>query len=264
MRIARLDLIRYGALSDRELIFRPGAAVHVIHGANEAGKSTALCALSDLLFGFGQRKTHDFLHEGSALRVGATLETRDGRTIAFRRRRGNKNTLLSSGDEEEALPDDALAPFLGNLTRPVFERAFGLDSARLRAGSQEMLASGGELGAMLFAASSGILGVAAARKALEIDAERIFTPRKSGQRVFYQLLERHETARADERSSELRASEWKRLNDDIARLEGEHEDRVRVRGKCASVGLKRIRCGVFRRFLRRLTTRRGSSRPMPT
>lgn len=231
MRIARLDLIRYGALSDRELIFRPGAAVHVIHGANEAGKSTALCALSDLLFGFGQRKTHDFLHEGSALRVGATLETRDGRTIAFRRRRGNKNTLLSSGDEEEALPDDALAPFLGNLTRPVFERAFGLDSARLRAGSQEMLASGGELGAMLFAASSGILGVAAARKALEIDAERIFTPRKSGQRVFYQLLERHETARADERSSELRASEWKRLNDDIARLEGEHEDRVRVRGE---------------------------------
>lgn len=231
MRIARFNLLRYGALSDRELIFRPDAAIHVVHGPNEAGKSTALAALSDLLFGFGQRKSHDFLHDGGALRVAATLEARDGRTLAFRRRRGNKNTLLADSEDERALPEDALAPFLGNLTRPVFERAFGLDSARLRLGSEEMLASGGELGAMLFAASSGILGVSDARKALEADAEKIFTPRKSGQRIFYQLLDRHEAARAQERSSELRASEWKRLNDDISRLEGEHEEKTRARAE---------------------------------
>ena len=231
MRIARLNLLRYGALTDCELTFRPGAAIHVVHGHNEAGKSTALAALSDLLFGFGQRKTHDFLHDGGALRVAATLEARDGRTIAFRRRRGNKNTLLADGENEQALPDDALAPFLGNLTRPVFERVFGLDSSRLRAGSEEMLASGGELGAMLFAATSGLLGVADARKALESDAEKIFTPRRSGQRTFYQLLDRHEAARAQERSSELRAGEWKRLNDDIARLGGEHDEKSRARAE---------------------------------
>ena len=231
MRILRLNLLRYGALTDCELSFRPGADIHVVHGHNEAGKSTALAALSDLLFGFGQRKTHDFLHDGAALRVAATLEARDGRTIAFRRRRGNKNTLLADREDEQALPDDALAPFLGKLTRPVFERAFGLDSARLRAGSQEMLASGGELGAMLFAASSGILGVADTRKALEAEAEKIFTPRRSGQRVFYQLLDRHEAARAQERTTELRAGEWKRLNDDIARLEGEHEEKNRARAE---------------------------------
>jgi len=229
MRITRLNLMRYGALTDRELVFRPGAAIHVVHGANEAGKSTALAALSDLLFGFGARKTHDFLHEGTLLRVAATLEARDGRRIAFRRRRGNKNTLLSDSEDEQPLPDDALRPFLGGLSRTVFERAFGLDSGRLRAGSQEMLASGGELGAMLFAASSGILGVAAARKKLEAEAESIFTSRKSTQRVFYQLLDRHEAARAEERSSELRASDWKRLNDDVTRLEGEHEEKTRKR-----------------------------------
>lgn len=229
MRIARLNLMRYGALAERELVFRPGAAIHVVHGPNEAGKSTALAALSDLLFGFGARKTHDFLHESNLLRVAATLEARDGRTIAFRRKRGNKNTLLSDDDEEQALADDALRPFLGSLSRPVFERAFGLNSARLRAGSDEMLASGGELGAMLFAASSGILGVAAARKELEAEAESIFTPRKSAQRVFYQLLDRHEAARAQERDSELRAGNWKRLNDDITRLEGEHEEKTHKR-----------------------------------
>lgn len=229
MRIARLNLMRYGALTGCELVFRPGAAIHVVHGPNEAGKSTALAALSDLLFGFGARKSHDFLHESNLLRVAATLEARDGRKIAFRRKRGNKNTLLSNDDEEQALADDALRPFLGSLSRPVFERAFGLNSARLRAGSDEMLASGGELGAMLFAASSGILGVAAARKELEAEAESIFTPRKSAQRVFYQLLDRHEAARAEERGSELRAGDWKRLNDDITRLEGEHEDKTHKR-----------------------------------
>ncbi|MGY6710169.1 MAG: AAA family ATPase [Rhizobiaceae bacterium] len=229
MRIARLNLLRYGALTDRELVFRPGAAIHVVHGPNEAGKSTALAALSDLLFGFGARKTHDFLHEGTLLRVAATLEARDGRRIAFRRRRGNKNTLLSDDDEEEPLADNALLAFLGSLSRPVFERAFGLNSVRLRAGSEEMLASGGELGAMLFAASSGILGVAAARIELEAEADSIFTPRKSAQRTFYQLLDRHEAARMEERGSELRATDWKRLNDDVTRLEGEHEEKTRKR-----------------------------------
>ena len=47
MRIVRLNLLRYGALTERELTFRPGAAIHVVHGHNEAGKSTALAALSE-------------------------------------------------------------------------------------------------------------------------------------------------------------------------------------------------------------------------
>jgi len=38
MRIARLHLLRYGALSDRDLVFRRDAAVHIVFGANETGK----------------------------------------------------------------------------------------------------------------------------------------------------------------------------------------------------------------------------------
>lgn len=229
MRIGRLHLMRYGALTERELVFRPDAAIHVVYGANEAGKSTALNALSDLLFGFGRSRSHDFLHDAATLRLGATLHARDGDSIAFRRRRGNKNTILSDAEDEEPLREDALLPYLGNVTRPIFERAFGLDSARLRAGSQEMLASGGEMGTMLFAASSGILGLADARRALETDAEKIFTPRRSGQRAFYQILDRHEAARAEERKSELRSTEWKRLNEDIDRLQEEHDAKARDR-----------------------------------
>lgn len=82
---------------------------------------------------------------------------------------------------------------------------------------------------MLFAASSGILGLAAKRQALEAEADTIFAARRSVQRTFYQLLDRHEAARADERNSELRATEWKRRNDDIARLEDEHTAKTQER-----------------------------------
>ncbi|MDF2810635.1 MAG: hypothetical protein K0S56_1666 [Microvirga sp.] len=229
MRIERLHLLRYGALTDRALEFRQGAGIHIVYGANEAGKSSALAALSDLLFGFEHSKSFDFLHEATSLRIGATVRAKDGQSLAFRRRRGNKNTLLADTDDEEALRDDALLPFLGSMTRSIFERAFGLDSARLRKGSDEMLSAGGEMGTMLFAASSGILGLSAARTTLDNEADRIFSSRRSSSRVFYQLVDRHEEARRTERENELRASDWKALNESIETLEQQYEAKARER-----------------------------------
>ena len=64
MRIERLHLERYGIFTDRSLSFRPEAALHVVLGANEGGKTSALWAIGDLLFGFGARTDYDFRHEG--------------------------------------------------------------------------------------------------------------------------------------------------------------------------------------------------------
>ena len=52
MRLLRFNLERYGAFTDRLLHFRPDAGLHIVHGANEAGKTSALSAIGDLLFGF--------------------------------------------------------------------------------------------------------------------------------------------------------------------------------------------------------------------
>ena len=57
-----------------------------------------------------------------------------------------------------ALPENALAPFLGGLTREVFGRAFGLDAKGLREGGRDAGPPEGELGASLFAAASGLRG----------------------------------------------------------------------------------------------------------
>jgi uncharacterized protein YhaN len=240
MRFTRLDILRYGALTDRALAFRPDAQLHVIYGPNEAGKSSALSAISDLLFGFPTAAEYSFLHDATALRVGAEIETRDGSKLGFRRRRGRKNTLLAASEAEEALPEDALAPFLGTLNRDVFQRAFGLDSASLRAGGQSMLKSGGEIGSLLFSAASGLTGLSDLRKSFDAEADTIYAPRRSKDRLFYQVLDSHDEARKAERDNELKSGDWKKLLAEQAELEAEL-DTVQTERETTKQTLERLR-----------------------
>lgn len=223
MRFDRLDILRYGALTDRTLDFRAGAKLHVIYGPNEAGKSSALSAISDLLFGFPAAAEQSFLHEPGALRIGAAISAREGAGLTFRRRRGRKGTLLAADDKETPLAEDALAPFTGNLSRDVFERAFGLDSQRLRQGATAMLRSGGEIGSLLFSAASGLTGLSRLRQSLEAEADGVYAARRSKDRSFYQAIDRYEDARKAERDNELKSGDWKKLLAEAAELEAELE-----------------------------------------
>lgn len=219
MRLLALDLARYGAFTDQAFRFREGARLHVLYGRNEAGKSTALSAITDLLFGFESRTAFDFLHPAADLRVGARLRARDGAELAFRRRKGRRDTLLDAKDKP--LGEDALAPFLQGLTRDVFTRAFGLSTESLREGGYEMLRAEGEIGATLFASASGLREPGALRRALEAQADEIFAPRASKARRFYQALDRYDAARRAMRESELRVGDWKELNGRIEALRSE-------------------------------------------
>ena len=72
MRFRRLYLKAVGPFTDVELDFSAGErGMHIVHGPNEAGKSSALSALSDLLFGFEKETSNDFIHNYRELRVGA-------------------------------------------------------------------------------------------------------------------------------------------------------------------------------------------------
>jgi chromosome segregation protein len=220
MRFTSLDLLRYGKFSGRHLEFRADAGLHIVYGPNEAGKSSALSAISDLLFGFPDRDfRYGFGHDNRDLRVGAELVARNGTEIRFRRRKARKNALVAATDAEEPLPDDALSPYLGTLGRDVFERAFGLDTDALRKGADIMLHSSGEIGSLLFSAASGMMGMRDLRQKLDQQADGIFAERKSQNRLFYQVLDRYEAARKAEREHTLRADVWKKLSDARAELD---------------------------------------------
>ena len=60
MRLLELRLLAYGPFTEVELDLDCGApALHVLHGRNEAGKSTTLRALTGLLFGIEERTRDD-------------------------------------------------------------------------------------------------------------------------------------------------------------------------------------------------------------
>ena len=250
MRIRELRLLRYGKFTDRILTL-PHAPqdIHLVVGANEAGKSTMRRALSDWLFGFPMRSTGmDFLHPMQDLRLGGIIEdntasredpssgldTAIGSTkekgpsngqihsLNFERRKGQKNTLRTPADEP--LPDSTLHEWLGSLQAEEFRRMYALDHATLVEGSESILQASDDIGRMLFQAAAGIEHLGDALKALQQEADSLWAPRKSGNRVFYQQQDAYEDARRTLGQAQLRTRDWKESHDALMDVQHQLEE----------------------------------------
>ncbi len=228
MRFEKLLLERYGAFTDRALELRPQARLHVVLGANEAGKTSALNAIGDFLFGFGHTTNYDFLHDKAALRIGARLRLLDGSQISLRRRKGAKNTILDENDKP--LATDPLAPLLGSVTRDVFFSEFGLTSEALRAGGRELLRAGGRLAETLAASSAQLSALAQLRARLLGEADALFGPRQSAGKAFYLAHDEYKKSKERFRDAIVTAdalSASRRAVDDAKKkrdaLDAEHE-----------------------------------------
>src|SRR3546814_18902616 len=84
-----------------------------------------------------------------------------------------------------------------------------------------MLKSGGEIGSLLFSAASGLTGLSELRKSLEAEANAIYAPRRSKDRLFYQVLDTLEEASRAERDRALKTGGWKKLLTEQADVEAE-------------------------------------------
>ena len=208
MRFAWLNLERYGAFSDRRLHFRPESHVHIVHGANEAGKTTALSAIGDLLFGFGHNTSHAFLHDAATLRLGASLRLGTGAELDFRRRKGKKtNTLLDADDKP--LPDELLDPVTGTLTRDSFQAEFGLTAAALRKGGEDLVRTGGRLAEMLAASSAGLSALSRLASDVDMEANALFSERRAATKPFYLAEERYKAAGKSLNEAVVTVDAWK-------------------------------------------------------
>lgn len=250
MRIRELRLLRYGKFTDR-LLALPHAPqdIHLVVGANEAGKSTMRRALSDWLFGFPMRSTGmDFLHPMQDLRLGGIIEdntasreehssgqnaatgstetgaSSDGqiRSLNFERRKGQKNTLRTPADEP--LPDSTLREWLGSLQADEFRRMYALDHATLVEGSESILQASDDIGRMLFQAAAGIEHLGDALKTLQQEADSLWAPRKSGNRIFYQQQDAYEEARRTLGQTQLRTRDWKESHDALTDVQHQLEE----------------------------------------
>ena len=155
MKLARLLLQAFGPFTGKTLDFAASASnLHLIYGPNEAGKSAALRAITDLRFGIPLHSADDFIHPTGRLRIAGLFIDDSGEQLGLVRRKGRAPTL-SRFDVVTEQPDRAL-PVLrehelaltGGVERGEFEAMFGLNHARLRAGGDRLyrLANKGEIG----------------------------------------------------------------------------------------------------------------------
>jgi uncharacterized protein YhaN len=177
MRLNCLDLIRYGKFTGRSLDFgeaRPGRAdFHLVYGPNEAGKSTLFSAFLDLLFGIERLSGYGFLHPYATMRVGGVIET-GGKVHSVSRVKRNQNSLL--GADDQPLPDNLFSAALGSIDRATYQMMFSLDDDSIEKGGESILKSEGELGALLFSASSGLPDSSAILSGLKAQADAFYKP----------------------------------------------------------------------------------------
>lgn len=208
MRINRLDLLRYGRFANISLPFpKANSDLHVIFGPNEAGKSTSLAAIEDLLFGIPHNSPYNFVHDYTVMRVGGVLE-HDGKILEVRRRKGNKDTLLAPDDNPLPSGDGSLAPFLGGADRTFLTRMFSLNHERLAQGGREILEAKDEVGQTLFSAGAGLSGLRELMASLAREADDLWAPRRAGRRKYYMALDALEEADKAQREHTVTASKW--------------------------------------------------------
>ena len=201
MRLTELSLEKYGGCASREFTIPETAGLTVVYGANEAGKSTCLEAISDFLFSIPKNTQRGSLFGYDGMRIGASMLMADGSTLTLKRRKGNGKTLADLSGT--ALDDTVLAPVLGAITRERFETLFGLNHETLRNGGERLLHADGDIGRLIVEAGGGLRTLVSRLEGIDAEADKLFDTRRSVNRAFYQQLTVFEAAEKTARGAQL-------------------------------------------------------------
>jgi uncharacterized protein YhaN len=209
MKILELRLLAFGLFTDTVLDLGGGEeGLHIIYGLNEAGKSSALRALRQMLYGIPERAQDDYQHPYAKMRIGAVLKHSDGSVLEFIRRKGRANTLRAA-DDSTPMDESHLSKFLGGMSADLFATMFGIDHADLVRGGKEIIQGGGTVGQILFAAGAGLSELRRVQEELESEADGLFRP--SGQRPrINEAIARFKKSQRELRDAQLPGQEWLR------------------------------------------------------
>jgi uncharacterized protein YhaN len=207
MKILHLDLIAYGPFTNTVIDLAGGRqGLHVVYGANEAGKSSALRALRHLLYGIPERSQDAFLHPFAKMRIGGVLKSAGGDLLEVVRRKGRGGTLRAA-DDKTAIEESELQSFLNGVDSGLFATMFGIGYEDLVRGGREIIQGGGDLGRLIFAAGSGASNLGAVLDELKTDADALFRPSGQKQKINEAVgrLKLHRSALIE---SQLPGQEW--------------------------------------------------------
>ncbi len=241
MELCKLDLAAFGPFTDHHLDFESsGTTLHIVYGANEAGKSSALRGFKALLYGIPTRTSDNFIHTNQEMRVGGCLRSQNGEELDFMRRKGRKDTLLSV--EGDPLDSMLLKPFLQGVSAEFFESLFGIDHGALVRGGEEILDQKGEVGQALFSAALGSQMLHQLLDELDAEADALFRPRGSTRQINISVKAYNELQRQI-REKSLSSTRWKSKCTDVERASSRLNDVAAAIATAASElnRLRRIR-----------------------
>lgn len=230
MRFETFELARYGHFSDHRLVFpHQETDFHLVFGRNEAGKSTLRQAFHDLLFGIPMRTPMAFLHPGPDLALNAVLSGEAG-SLAMGRRRKTRGGLVDTAGEP--LAAEVLERWLGDVTPAFHERMFGLDHRRLEEGSRAMLQAGDDVDSVLFQAAAGVATLNRVLASLREEADRLWAPRASRNRAWYEAAERFKEADKTLKAATVRPTAWSAVQGESRRMDKAF---LEARDRCAQL-----------------------------
>ena len=223
MKILRLDLLAFGPFTDVSLSPNKGShGLHLVYGPNEAGKSSSLRALRQLLYGIPHVSSDNFIHSHKNMRIGGLLETSEGNQLEVIRRRGRSKTLRGP-DDVEVIDESTLTEILGGVDETMFNQRFGIDYEELRKGGEAVVQGGGDLGEILFAAGAGVADLGHIQQQLDDDASQLFKARGSLQIINKAVSDLAAKRRAI-KEKQLHTAEWVKNDKAIKAAEARKEE----------------------------------------
>ncbi|MCA9210937.1 MAG: AAA family ATPase, partial [Planctomycetales bacterium] len=187
--------------------------LHLVYGPNEAGKSSALRALTQFLYGIPNQCKDNFIHANANLRIGGELLDGKNQPLVCVRRKGRTKTLRAADDTSEA-DMRRLAEMLAGVDEHAFVQRFGISYANLVAGGEAIALGKGDLSEVLFAAASGNARIKLLQQALDAEAGELFKP--AGQKpTINKALSELKEAKSAIRERQLTTTEWKRNEADL-------------------------------------------------
>lgn len=227
MKINKLNLIAYGHFTNKELVLDAEDRLHLVFGPNEAGKSTALRALSRFFFGFEHKSSDAFLHRNKHLAVGVQLVLPDGETLELTRWKRRKNDLVD--ETNQPVDPGFMTRIMSGMNQEMFASLFGISHNTLRLGGNDLLRSGGHLGRTLFAAASGIMHLREMQNKLQDNMDILFRP-QAPKSLIMQKKNELDRLNRELRQACVRPGQWRELQENLTKAQRE-KTKIQVRLK---------------------------------